>query len=148
RVVDALRPGHLGDVDQSLDAVLELHEGAVGHDVDDLALVLAADRVARLDAFPRGGAALLQAERDALAVLVDAPDAHLDLLVELDHLARVVDAAPRHVRDVEQAVDAAEVDEHAEVGDVLDDALADLAVLDVGEQRLLLLLALLLEQLP
>jgi hypothetical protein len=42
-VVDAPRPGHLGDVHQALDALLELHEGAVGHDVDDLARVLAAD---------------------------------------------------------------------------------------------------------
>jgi hypothetical protein len=38
----------------------------------------------------------------------------------------VLDAIPRHVGDVQQAVDAAEVDERAEVGDVLDDALADL----------------------
>ncbi len=34
RVVDPPRPGHLGDVDEALDAVLELHEGTVGHDVD------------------------------------------------------------------------------------------------------------------
>ena len=51
----------------------------------------------------------------------------------------------RHVGDVQQAVDAAEVDERAEVGDVLDHARADLALLDLGEQRLLLLLALLLD---
>jgi hypothetical protein len=56
-------------------------------------------------------------------------------------------AAPGHVGDVQQAVDAAQVHEHAEVGDVLDDALAHLAVLDVLEQLLLLALALLLEQL-
>jgi hypothetical protein len=93
------------------------------------------------------GLLLLEAESDALAVLVDAQHDHLDLLVELDHLARVVDAAPGHVGDVQQAVDAAEVDEHAEVGDVLDRCPCDLTVLDVGEQRLLLLLALFLEQL-
>ena len=53
-----------------------------------------------------------------------------------------------HVGDVQEAVDAAEVDEHAEVGDVLDRTHADLALLDVLEQRLLLLLTLLLEELP
>jgi hypothetical protein len=44
-------------------------------------------------------------------------------LVDLDHVGRVVDPAPGHVGDVQQAVDAAEVDERAEVGDVLDRAL-------------------------
>src|SRR4029079_5141724 len=84
---------------------------------------------------------------NALAILVDAQDDDLDLLVELHHLARMVDAAPRHVGDVKQAVDAAQVDEHAEVGDVLHGALAHLTVLDVVEQELLLLLALFFEQL-
>ena len=74
-------------------------------------------------------------ERDALAVVVDAQDHDLDLVVDREHLGRVVEAAPRHVGDVQQAVDAAQVDERAEVGDVLDDALADLAGLDLGEQR-------------
>ena len=38
---------------------------------------------------------------------------------------------------MQQAVEAAEVDEHAEVGDVLDDALADLADLDLVEDLVL-----------
>ena len=37
-MVDPLGPAHLADVDQALDALLELDEGAVAHDVDDLAL--------------------------------------------------------------------------------------------------------------
>jgi hypothetical protein len=36
-------------VHQAFDAVFELDEGAVGHDVDDLADDLAADRVALID---------------------------------------------------------------------------------------------------
>jgi hypothetical protein len=43
-------------------------------------------------------------------------------VVDLEQLGRVVDAAPAHVGDVQQAVDPAEVDERAEVGDVLDHA--------------------------
>ena len=39
-----------------------------------------------------------------------------------------------HVGDVQQAVDAAQVDERAEVGDVLDDALADLADFEFLQQ--------------
>ena len=43
----------------------------------------------------------------------------------------MVDAAPRHVGDMEQAVDAAEVDERAVVGDVLDHAFDHLALFEV-----------------
>ena len=147
-VVDAASPAHLRDVHETLDALLELHEGAVGHDVDHLALVLRVHRVARLDAVPRGGGLLLETEGDALTVEVDAEHLDLEFLLELDHLRGVVDPAPGHVGDVEQAVDTAEVDEHTEVGDVLDRTGADLALLDVLEEGLLLLLTLLFEELP
>src|SRR6266550_9243535 len=55
----------------------------------------------------------------------------------------MADAVLGHVRDVQQAVDAAQIDERAVVGDVLDDALENLAF---GErlQRVLLLLGVLL----
>ena len=92
-----------------------------------------------LDVLPRAGRLLLQAQRDLLAILVDVEDHHLDLVVDLEHVAGMVDPAPAHVGDVEQAVDAAEVDEGAEVGDVLDGPLADLADGDLLEELLLLL---------
>ena len=56
------------------------------------------------------------------------------------------DAAPRHVRDMEQAVDAAEVDEGAVVGDVLDHSTEDLAFGERVERVLLLLRVLFLEE--
>jgi hypothetical protein len=130
RVVDAAGPAHLGDVDQALDAVFELHERAVGHDVDDLARDARADRVALPRSPPTGWGLLLEAQGDLLFLAVDVEDLDLDLLVDLDHLGRVVDPAPGHVGDVQQAVDAAEVDERAEVGDVLDRALDELALLE------------------
>ena len=57
------------------------------------------------------------------------------------------DTAPAHVGDVEQAVHAVEVDERAEIGDVLDDALADLAGLDRVEESATLGGALFLDEL-
>ncbi len=54
-------------------------------------------------------------------------------------------AAPRHVGDVQQAVDAAEVHERAEVGDVLDLAFADLVLRQILEDRGLHPVALLFE---
>ena len=146
-VVDTPGPGHLGDVHQTLDALFELHEGAVGHDVDHRAAVLRLRRVASFDAIPRGGGLLLETQRDALAIEVDAQHLDLDLLIDLNHLRGVVDPSPGHVGDVQQTVDAAQVDEHAEVGDVLDDAGADLALGDVLEQVFLEALTLFFEQL-
>ena len=60
----------------------------------------------------------------------------------------MVDPTPAHVGDVEEAVDPAQVDERAEVRDVLDDAAPDLADLDVVQEVTLLGLALFLEELP
>ena len=47
----------------------------------------------------------------------------------------MLDALPRHVGDVQQAVDAAEVDERTVVGEVLDRALDDRAFLQVVHER-------------
>ena len=58
----------------------------------------------------------------------------LHRLADGEDLGRMVDAPPGDVGDVQQAVDAAEVDERAVVGDVLDHAVDDLAFLEVLHQ--------------
>ena len=58
----------------------------------------------------------------------------------------MADAAPAHVGDVEQAVDAIEVDEGTEIGDILDRALADVARGHFREELLTALGAFLLDQ--
>ena len=58
----------------------------------------------------------------------------------------MADAAPRHVGDVQQAVDAAEIDERAVVGDVLHHAAQHLAFGERLERLLLLLGVLLFEE--
>ena len=127
-------PVHLGDVDEALDAFLDLHEAAVVGDVRDLAEQARVRRVTARDVLPRVGAQLLDAERDALALAVELEDAHVDLVADLHDLGRVLDALPGHVGDVQQAVDAAEVHERAVVGQVLDRALDHVAFLQVVEQ--------------
>ncbi len=97
-------------------------------------LIFGARRVFAADAFPRIGLELLHAEADALGLRVEADDLHLDLLADLQRLGRVVDAPPGDVGDVQQAVDAAEIDEGAVVGDVLDHAVEDLAFLEALDQ--------------
>ncbi len=89
---------------------------------DHPALDPRADGVLLVDQRPGVVRPLLVAEGDALGLGVELEDHHLDLVAHREVLGRVVDPAPRDVGDVQQAVDAAEVDEHAVVGDVLDDA--------------------------
>ena len=80
-----------------------------------------------------------------MGLVVDLDDAHLDLLADGQHFARMVDAPPGDVGDVQQAVDAAEIDERAVIGDVLDRAVDDLAFGEVGDDLVALLGAALFE---
>jgi hypothetical protein len=75
---------------------------------------------------------LLHAERDTLGFRVDLDDLDFDFLTDFNHLRRVIDTLVGHVGDVQQAIDAAKVDERTVVGDVLDDTLADVAFGHVG----------------
>src|SRR2546427_128599 len=140
------RPAHLGDMDQPLDPRLELDERAVVRDRHHLALHAGAHRVLRGHVLPGVRLQLLQAEADTLALPVDIEDFDLDLLPDMHHLGRVRHAAIAHVRDVEQSVHAAQIDEGTEVGDVLDDALPHLANLQLLHQDVALGLTLGFEQ--
>src|SRR5882672_9854770 len=140
------RPAHLGDMDQPLDPRFELDERPVVRDRYHLALHARPHRVLGGDVLPGVRLQLFQAEADALALPVDVEDLDLDLLSDVHHLGRVRHAAVAHIGDVEQAIHAPEVDEGAEVGDVLDDALPHLADLQLFHQHIALGLALGFEQ--
>src|SRR4051795_2477152 len=68
----------------------------------------------------RVGLCLLEAQRDALAVAVDVEHLDVDGLPDLEHLGRMVDMAPRQLRDVDQAIDPVQIDKGAEIDDVRD----------------------------
>src|SRR5262245_13475431 len=146
RVLDALAPRHLAHVDQPFDARLELDERAVVGEAHDLAAHARADGIALLHRGPRILHELLVAERDALCSRVVLQHGDVDFVIDLEQLGGMADATPRHVGDVQQAVDAAEVDERAVVGDVLHRAAQDLAFGERFQRRLLLLGVLLFEQ--
>src|SRR3989338_6360296 len=144
-VPDPARPRHLGDVHEALDAGLQLDEGAVVGEAHDPAARARAGRVRLLHALPRVGGLLLVAQGHPPGLAVEVQHDDLDLVPDLEDLRRVADAAPAHVGHVQEAVDAAEGDEGAVVGDVLHGAREDHALGEHLERVLLLLLALLLE---
>jgi hypothetical protein len=90
---------------------------------------------------------LLEAERNALFLAIHVEDDDIDGLADVKQLGRMVDAAPRHVGDVEQSVHTGEIDEGTEVGEVLDGADHFVANFDRLEKRLALLGALGLDDL-
>ena len=106
----------LGDVHQALNAGLELGERAKLGQLGDLGRHGVADVVLLLDARPGVLLDLLQAEGDLLVLAVDANHAHVDLLADAQHLAGVLDLAPRQLRQMDQPVGAAQIDKRAEIG--------------------------------
>ncbi len=139
RVDVFLGPGHFGDVNQAFDARLQFDERAVVGDVGHAAMDTGIDRIFGVDALPRIVEQLLHAERDAVRLVIDLDDLHLDRLADGQNLARMIDAAPGNVGDVQQAVDAAEVHERTIIGDVLDHAVDDLTLFEVGDDLVALL---------
>src|SRR4051812_47660086 len=115
----------LRNVNQSLDALVELDERAKVRHPDDLALDRVADVVAREEVVPDVGGELLQAERQPLVLGVDVQHHRLDDVALLQHFRWMLDPlAPRHVGDVDQAVDLLfDFDERAELGEVANLAL-------------------------
>src|SRR5262249_12122828 len=114
----------------------EFDEGAIVGDIGDATLETRADRIFRLDPLPRVVEQLLHAERDAVGLVIDLDDLDLHLLADIEHLGRMIDPPPGDIGDVQQAIDAAEIDERAVVGDVLDHAVDDLALFEVLHQLL------------
>src|SRR5262249_53212199 len=98
-------------------------------------------RIFRVDGLAGVILQLFHTERDSVGLVIDLDDLDLHLLPDVEHLGRMIDAAPGDVGDVEESVDAAEVYECAVVGDVLDHAVDDLTLLEILHELLTLLCA-------
>ena len=118
-VLDALGPAQVGDVDEAVDAVFDLDEGAEVGEVADAALDNGAGGVFVAEALPGVLEELLHAERDAAIGGIDAENNGVDLVAGLDELGGMLEAlGPGHLREVNQAFDALlELDKRAVVGD-------------------------------
>jgi hypothetical protein len=144
RMGDAL-VGQLADVDQALEAVADADERAEVDELGDRAVDDVADLEVRDRGVPRVGLQAADRQADPATLVVDVDDLGLDLVADLVAGLGVVDLVPRELALVDEAVDAAEVDEHAErarssgrAGDLLAD-------LQAAEQLVALLAALLVQ---
>src|SRR5438270_2509171 len=115
-MLHALRPGHLADVDQSLDALLELDEGAIVSDADHASAYVRTDRITMRRVKPGVGSELFESQRHALFVLIEFQHFDLYLIAYVHQIPRMCQAAPRHVGDMQQAINSAKVHERAILG--------------------------------
>src|SRR4051794_7912377 len=138
--------GQLADVDEALEALADPDEGAEVDELGDRAVDDVADLEVRDRRLPRVGLETADRQADPAALVVDVDDLGLDLVTDLVAGFGVVDLVPRELALVDEAVDATEIDEHAERRDAADVAGHLLADLQAAEQLVALLAALLVER--
>ena len=119
RVLDALGPAQVRNVNQAIDPRLDLDERAEGREVANRAGELGAGRVFHGQTEPRVLFDLLHAERDLLVVRVDLEHHRFDVFSDRHDLRRMPDVArPRHLRDMDEPLDALlELHERTVIGD-------------------------------
>src|SRR5207344_1733776 len=114
---------------QALEAIPDADEGAEVDELRDGPVDDVADLEVGHRGVPRVRLEAADRQADPSSLVVDVDDLGLDLLADVVAGFGVVDLVPRQLALVDEAVDPAEVDEHAERRDGADrpgDLLADL----------------------
>jgi hypothetical protein len=146
RMTQLAGPGHFGNVHQAFNAGFQFHKCAVVNQVGDLAAALGPFGEASGDVLPRVGHELLEAEGNFVVVAIEGKHLQGQFLTDGDHFLGMANALPAHVGDVQQAVEAAEVNKHAVFGDVLGLTGNDLVFFKGAQQILAFGIALLFKQ--
>src|ERR1051326_8030044 len=113
-------PGHLADMDEAFHACFELDKRSVIGDVDHSPDHSAVDPITLRHRFPRVRIELLDAQRDALPAAIELQHLDGDLIPDMQNLGGMIQAAVRHVGDVQEPVDAAQIDERSIVRQIFD----------------------------
>ena len=133
-----LAPRHFAHVDESLNTGCNLNECAVVGNHHNLTLHMVAHLQLAVESIPGMRCELLQAESNALLLIVEVENNNINLLVESNNLMRIADAAPREICDVDESVNTAEIDEYTIRGDVLNGTLKNLTLLELRDDLALL----------
>src|SRR5262245_38936396 len=137
RMFDAFGPAHFGNMDQTFNAGLKLNKRTIVGNAGHLTRNSRHRRKALFDTLPRVRQKLLVTQRDALASAIEPQDLHLNGVANLEQLTRILQSAPRHVGNVKQTIDAAEIDEGAVIGKILDLTFNDDVFFDLIQCRAL-----------
>ena len=129
-------PVHFGDVHQTFNAVFDFNEATVISNVGDLAEQARTDRITARDINPWIFTELFETQRYTVALTVKLEHLHINLIADIDDFGRMLDALPRHVGDVQQTIDATQINERAIIGKVFNSTPDGLAFFKVFKQGL------------
>ena len=127
--------GNLGYMQKGVHTGLQLHKSAeVGH-ARNSALHNIAHRIFLIRGQP--GILILKLQAQRYFVAVDFFNQNFNGLSHFEKLFGIVHSAPGHLRDVEQSVYAAQINESAEIGDIFHHSVHHIPGMDPREQFLL-----------
>src|SRR5579862_7897791 len=121
-MLHALGPRHLAYVYKPFNALLQLDESAVVGDAQYTTADAGSDGITLSRIQPGIRSELLESKRDPQLIAIKLEDFHLNLVANVDQIARMREPAPGHVGDVQEAINPAQVYKSAVVGQVLDGA--------------------------
>src|SRR4051812_40124209 len=122
----------LADVDQPLNARLELHKCAEIHEPRNGPLGSSTRRVLLRRILPGTRANLAVGQPNFAGLLVEFIDANFNFLTDFEHFARVLHSIPTELTYMNQAIQSAEIDECAEVFEASYNTLANLPRSEFG----------------
>src|SRR5690554_504258 len=128
-------PIHFGNVNQTFHTFFQLSKAAVVGQVGYACGNTGTFRVTCLDINPGIRAQLLQTQGYTVTLTVELQNLNVNLVAHIDDFARMLDAFPSHIGDVQQTIHTAQVGECAVVGEVLDDTFCFHAFLQGRQQR-------------
>ncbi len=117
-------------MNEAFNTFFEHDESAVVNNTDNLAFNPFADRVFFGNQDPGIFEPLLVTQRNPLSFAVKAQHDDVDLVSDLEILGWVADSSPGDVGDVEEPVEATEVDEDPVVGEILHHAFDEFSFLE------------------
>src|SRR5258708_20501110 len=104
-----LGPGHLGDVHQPLNALLQLNKRAVVGHAEHPATYPGANGIALDGVEPGIRRELLEAQGNTLLITIELENLDLDLVTDVYKIAPVDKPPPGHIRNIQQAMQAPQV---------------------------------------
>ncbi len=117
--------------------VLNASESTEVNDIGDGTLDDLSDLILLLGHVPGIRLQTLEAKANPLPVTIDPQHVHLDLFPDLEHVPSMLDALPRQLRDVDQAVGASEVHESAELTEIPHLARTNIPLLELLQELIL-----------
>src|SRR5689334_17250918 len=108
-MLHALRPAHLRDMHQALDARFEFNEGAIVGHTGDFLCHPSAEGKSLFNCLPGIREKLFVPERHSFAPTINSQYLDLNTIAYLEHLAGILKPSPGHVCDVQQSIQSTQI---------------------------------------